>query len=68
LTKWINIDNINVLKLHENKIQKDILLKDVSKFNFEDEARDAAFKYNVEAQKFSDINQNLRKKIQETLF
>lgn len=68
LAKWINIDDIDTLRLHENKIQKDILLKDVSKFNFDDEARYAAFKYYVEAQKIADTTQNLRKKIQNSLF
>jgi len=68
LTKWINIDNIDILKLHENKIQKDILLKDVSKFNFNDEARYNTFKYYVESQKIADTTQNLRKKIQKSLF
>jgi len=68
LAKWINIDDIDTLRLHENKIQKDILLKDVSKFNFDDEARYAAFKYYVEAQKIADTSQSLRKKIQKSLF
>lgn len=67
-TKWINISDIDILKLHETKIQKDIILKDVSRFRFDDELKQNTFKYYVETQKIADTSNNLRKKIQETLF
>jgi len=64
LNTWIDIDSIDMLLKHQESIYKDILLKDVDKFAFEDETRKQMFNYYVSADKFAETTKGLKQKIQ----
>jgi len=61
---WAKVDDVDKLSLLKEQIYKDVLLKNIDKFAFDDDAQRNMFIYYMEKDMFAETTKGLKEKIQ----